>query len=95
MDKNRIEGRYGTTSWHNTAKSSGMPVEVNAVVVQGSIVPLPGPTSPFGLREVSEENSSLASIARRATEEGHGSWRNEPECEEAQQNCRKPHPTKG
>ena len=42
MDKNRIEGRYGTTSWHNTAKSSGLPVEVNAVVVQGSIVPLPG-----------------------------------------------------
>ena len=42
MDKNRIKGRYGTTSWHNTAKSSGLPVEVNAVVVQGSIVPLPG-----------------------------------------------------
>ena len=42
MDKNRIEGRYGTTSWHNTAKSSGLPAEVNAVVVQGSIVPLPG-----------------------------------------------------
>ena len=42
MDKNRIEGRYGTTSWHNTAKSSGLPVEVNAVVVQESIVPLPG-----------------------------------------------------
>ena len=42
MDKNRIEGRYGTTSWHNTAKSSGLPVEVNAVVAQGSIVPLPG-----------------------------------------------------
>ena len=34
--------RYGTTSWHNTAKSSGLPVEVNAAVVQGSIVPLPG-----------------------------------------------------
>jgi len=42
MNKNRIEGRRGTTSWHNTAKSSGLPVEVNAVVVQGSIVPLPG-----------------------------------------------------
>jgi hypothetical protein len=42
MDKNRMEGRHGTTSWHNTAKSSGLPVEVNAVVVQGSIVPLPG-----------------------------------------------------
>ena len=42
MDKNRIEGRHGTTSWHNTAKSSGLPVEVNAAVVQGSIVQLPG-----------------------------------------------------
>ena len=42
MDKNRIEGRYGTTSWHNTAKSSGLPVEVNAAVVQGSTVFLPG-----------------------------------------------------
>ena len=36
MDKNRIEGRRGTTSWHNTAKSSGLPVEVNAAVVQGA-----------------------------------------------------------
>ena len=42
MDKSRIEGRYGTTSWHNTAKSSGLPVEVNAAVVQGSTVLLPG-----------------------------------------------------
>ena len=42
MDKNRIEGRHGTTSWHNTAKSSGLPVEVNAAVVQGSIALLPG-----------------------------------------------------
>ena len=42
MDKNRIKGRHGTTNWHNSAKSSGLPVEVNAVVVQGSIVPLPG-----------------------------------------------------
>ena len=39
--KNRIEGRYGTTSWHNTAKSSGLPVEVNAVVAQGRITLLP------------------------------------------------------
>jgi hypothetical protein len=45
MDKNRIEGRHGTTSWHNTAKSSGLPVEVNAVVAQGSIVQLPGEIS--------------------------------------------------
>ena len=42
MDKNRIEGRHGATSWHNTAKSSGMPVEVNAVAVRRSNVSLPG-----------------------------------------------------
>jgi hypothetical protein len=42
MDKNRIKGRHGTTSWHNTAKSSGLPVEVNAAVVQESIAFLPG-----------------------------------------------------
>ena len=42
MDKNRIEGRHGATSWHNTAKSSGVPVEVNAAAVQRSNVPLPG-----------------------------------------------------
>ena len=42
MNKNRIEGRHGTTSWHNTAKSSGLPVEVNAAVVHGSITLLPG-----------------------------------------------------
>ena len=42
MYKNRIEGRHGSTSWHNTAKSSGLPVEVNAAVVHGSITFLPG-----------------------------------------------------
>jgi len=46
MNKNRIEGRHGTTSWHNTAKSSGLPVEVNAAVVQGSIAFLPGEICP-------------------------------------------------
>ena len=59
MDKNRIEGRYGTTSWHNTAKSSGLPVEVNAVVVQGSIVPLPGEI----WRERSGQKSAEAIVA--------------------------------
>ena len=42
MDKNRIEGRHGAMSWHNTAKSSGLPVEVNAAVVRGSNAFLPG-----------------------------------------------------
>ncbi len=42
MDKNRIEGRHGAMSWHNTAKSSGMPLEVNAEAVRWSNVSLPG-----------------------------------------------------
>jgi hypothetical protein len=42
MDKNRIEGRRGAMSGHNTAKSSGMPAEVNAAAVQWSNVSLPG-----------------------------------------------------
>ena len=58
MNKNRIEGRYGTTSWHNTAKSSGLPVEVNAVVVQGSITLLPGETC----RERSGQESAEAIV---------------------------------
>ena len=45
MDKNRIEGRHGATSWHNTAKSIGMPVEVNPAAVRWSNVPLPGEIS--------------------------------------------------
>jgi hypothetical protein len=46
MDKNRIEGRHGAMSWHNTAKSSGVPVEVNAAAVRRSNVPLPGEICP-------------------------------------------------
>ena len=46
MDKNRIEGRRGATSWHNTAKSSGMPLEVNAAAVRWSNVQLPGEIRP-------------------------------------------------
>ena len=45
MDKNRIEGRHGAMSWHNTAKSIGMPVEVNSAAVQWSNVQLPGEIS--------------------------------------------------
>ena len=63
MDKNRIEGRHGTTSWHNTAKSSGLPVEVNAAVVQESIVPLPGEPerSGDGRRQICRERSGQKS----------------------------------
>ena len=42
MDKNRIKGRHDGMSWHNTAKSTGLVVEVNAAVVQGSNAFLPG-----------------------------------------------------
>ena len=42
MNKNRIEGRHGAMSWHNTAKSTGLPVEVNAAVAQRSNAFLPG-----------------------------------------------------
>ena len=55
MDKNRIEGRHGAMSWHNTAKSPGMPVEVNAAAVQRSNVPLPGEISPSQDGEKSAE----------------------------------------
>ncbi len=78
MDKNRIESersgdsrpakrcrqrRYGTTSWHNTAKSSGLPVEVNAVVAQGSITLLPGEPkrSGDGRRQTCRERSGQES----------------------------------
>ena len=46
MDKNRIKGRHGAMSWHNTAKPSGVPVEVNAAAVRRSNVPLPGEIPP-------------------------------------------------
>lgn len=66
MDKNRIEGRYGTTSWHNTAKSSGLPVEVNAVVAQGSITLLLGEI----WRERSGQKSAEAIVVEE-TSRGH------------------------
>ena len=64
MNKNRIEGRHGTTSWHNTAKSSGLPVEVNAAVVQGSIVQLPGEISPAQAAEKSAEAIVVGETSR-------------------------------
>lgn len=42
MNKNRIEGRRAGTSWHHTAKSSGLGAEVNAAVARGSNAFLPG-----------------------------------------------------
>ena len=59
MNKNRIEGRHRATSWHNTAKSNGLPVEVNAVVAQGSNAFLPGEVPQLKRRrEVSRGRSS-------------------------------------
>ena len=66
MNKNRIEGRYGKTSWHNTAKSSGLPVEVNAAVVQGSITLLPGEAC----RERSGQESAEAIVVEEMSR-GH------------------------
>ena len=68
MNKNRIEGRYGTTSWHNTAKSSGLPVEVNAVVVQGSITLLPGETCRERSGQESAEAIVVGDTSRSANE---------------------------
>ena len=55
MTKNRIEGRHGAMSWHNTAKSSGMPVEVNSAAVRRSNVQLPGEISRASAPEKSAE----------------------------------------
>ena len=55
MDKNRIEGRHGAMSWHNTAKSNGMPVEVNSAAVRWSNVQLPGEISRASALEKSAE----------------------------------------
>jgi len=61
MDKNRIEGRHGATSWHNTAKSSGMPVEVNPAAVRWSNVQLPGEIS---LLQGSEKSAEVIVIGK-------------------------------
>jgi hypothetical protein len=48
MDKKCIQGRRRLVSWHHTAKPFGSPAEVNAIVVQGSTVFLPGEASVDG-----------------------------------------------
>lgn len=68
MDKNRIEGRHGAKSGHNTTKSSGMPVEVNAAAVQQSNVPLPGEISPSQDDEKSAEVIVVGEMSRSANE---------------------------
>lgn len=66
MDKNRIEGRHGAMSWHNTAKSFGMPVEVNPAAVRWSNVPLPGEISRASAREKSAEVIVVGETSRSA-----------------------------
>jgi len=39
--------------------------------------------------------SNLKGISPSEVSSGHSGWRNEPECEVAQQRCRRFHPTKG
>jgi len=68
MDKNRIEGRHGAMSWHNTAKSSGMPVEVNAEAVRWSNVQLPGEIPPLPGGGKSAEAIVIAETSRSADE---------------------------
>jgi hypothetical protein len=64
MDKNRIEGRHGATSWHNTAKLIGMPVEVNPAAVRWSNVPLPGEISRASAPEKSAEVIVVGTTSR-------------------------------
>ena len=66
MDKNRIEGRHGAMSWHNTAKSTGMPVEVNPAAVQRSNVQLPGEICPEQSGQKSAEIVVIEETSRSA-----------------------------
>jgi len=68
MDKNRIEGRHGAMSWHNTAKSPGMPVEVNAAAVRRSNVQLPGEIPPLSGGGKSAE-AIVAGVTSRSADE--------------------------
>jgi hypothetical protein len=72
MDKNRIEGRRAVVSWHNTAKPLGLRTEVNAAVVQGSIVFLPGEASLPSLvwfQSTGEDEAALAEMPLLSSEE--------------------------
>ena len=68
MDKNRVEGRHGATSWHNTAKSSSVPVEVNAAAVRKSNVSLPGEICPAFAGQKSAEVVVVGATSRSAHE---------------------------
>ena len=67
MDKNCIEGRHGAMRGHNTPKSSGMPVEVNAAAVQWSNVSLPGEIR----SEQSERKSAEVIVVEETSRSAH------------------------
>lgn len=67
MNKNRIQGRHEATSWHNTAKSTGLLVEVNAEVMPGSSVFLPGETCLVPSRQESAEAIVAGPLPRWST----------------------------
>ena len=71
MNKNCIRGRHGGMSWHNTAKSFGSAVEVNAAVVWWRTVPLPGEISAARGRESGSAVRSDALGDGREVSRGH------------------------
>ncbi len=73
MDKNCIEGRHGAMRGHNTPKSSGMPVEVNAAAVQWSNVSLPGEIRP----EQSERKSAEVIVVEETSRGQHARLTND------------------
>ena len=71
MNKNCILGRRGGMSWHNTAKSCGLAVEVNAAVVWWRTVSLPGEISTARDRESGSAARSNALGDGREVSRGH------------------------
>lgn len=63
MDKKCIQGRRRLVSWHHAAKPFGSPTEVNAIVVQGSTVFLPGEASGGGVGWFQSTDKSNALVA--------------------------------
>jgi hypothetical protein len=70
IDKNRIEGRHGASRWHNTPKTSGMAVKVNAAAVQRSNVSLPGEICTGKPVQESAEAIVIEETSRSANEHG-------------------------
>jgi hypothetical protein len=71
MNKNHIRGRHGGESWHNTAKPSGLAVEVNVADVRWRTVSLPGEISTARDRESGSAVRRNALGDRREVSRGH------------------------